>query len=183
MLSLFSSKERVALSYLQHSVEHTHLRSKRTDEEAGTIQSRMRHFCNFCHIHSIHDPCLPDKTQDERNFNMAMYASHLAMGNTLLSQSIKSNTNRLYLKAAAMLSEPRRLMNPLVSLSGSKSSWIEAIIQEQRRWESMPNRQEPVIVAMVLQVCKRAKNKHKDSFIIAFRDWLIIGMYTGNRKS
>eukprot|EP00957_Ditylum_brightwellii_P073753 5605189-Ditylum_brightwellii.AAC.1 len=47
----------------------------------------------------------------------------------------------------------------------------------------MPNRQEPVIVAMVLQVCKRAKNKHKDSFIIAFRDWLIIGMYTGNRKS
>eukprot|EP00957_Ditylum_brightwellii_P149311 11371633-Ditylum_brightwellii.AAC.1 len=92
------------------------------------------------------------------------------MGNTLLSQSIKSNTIRLYLKAIAMLSEPRCLMNPLVSLSGSKSSWIEAITQEQCRWESMPNRQEPVTVAMGLQVCKRAKNEHEDSFITAFRD-------------
>eukprot|EP00957_Ditylum_brightwellii_P034143 2588003-Ditylum_brightwellii.AAC.1 len=82
---------------------------------------------------------------------MAMYASRLAMGNTLLSQSIKSNTIRLYLKAVSMLSEPRHLMNSLVSLSGSKSSWIKAIIQEQCRWESMPNRQDPVTVAMVLQ--------------------------------
>eukprot|EP00957_Ditylum_brightwellii_P164598 12532300-Ditylum_brightwellii.AAC.1 len=47
----------------------------------------------------------------------------------------------------------------------------------------MPNRQEPVTVAMVLQMCKRAKNEHEDFFIAAFRDWLIIGMYTRNRKS
>eukprot|EP00957_Ditylum_brightwellii_P194428 14807372-Ditylum_brightwellii.AAC.1 len=71
-------------------------------------------------------------------------------------------------------------MNPLVSLSGTKSSWTEAVIQEQRRWESVPNRQEPVTVEMALQVYKRAKNEHEDSFIAAFGDWLIIGMYTGN---
>eukprot|EP00957_Ditylum_brightwellii_P038352 2899149-Ditylum_brightwellii.AAC.1 len=47
----------------------------------------------------------------------------------------------------------------------------------------MPNKQEPVTVAMVLHVCKRAKNDHDYSFIAAFWDWLIIGMYTGNRKS
>eukprot|EP00957_Ditylum_brightwellii_P110958 8462310-Ditylum_brightwellii.AAC.1 len=47
----------------------------------------------------------------------------------------------------------------------------------------MPNRQEPVTVAMVLQVCKRAKNKPEDSFVAAFRDWPIIGMYTRNRKN
>eukprot|EP00957_Ditylum_brightwellii_P040211 3042305-Ditylum_brightwellii.AAC.1 len=82
---------------------------------------------------------------------MAMYASHLAMENLLLSQSIKANTIRLYLKTVAMLSEPRCLMNPFVSLSGSKSSWIEAIIQEQHRWESMPSRQEPVTIEMILQ--------------------------------
>eukprot|EP00957_Ditylum_brightwellii_P198355 15115525-Ditylum_brightwellii.AAC.1 len=69
-----------------------------------------------------------------------------------------------------MLSEPSCLMNPLVSISGSKSSCIEAIIQEQCRWEYMPNRQEPVTVATVLQVCKRAKNEHEDIFIAAFRD-------------
>eukprot|EP00957_Ditylum_brightwellii_P117852 8990619-Ditylum_brightwellii.AAC.1 len=87
------------------------------------------------------------------------------MGNTLLSQSIKANTIRLYLKAATMLSEPRHIMNPLVSLSGTQSSWIEGVIQEQHRWESMPNKQEPVTVEMVLQVCKMAKNEHEDSFI------------------
>eukprot|EP00957_Ditylum_brightwellii_P128897 9832140-Ditylum_brightwellii.AAC.1 len=106
---------------------------------------------------------------------MAMYASHLPMGNTLLSQSIKSDTIRLYLKVAAMLSVPRRLMNPLVSLSGSKSSCIKVVIQEQCRWESIPNRQEPITIEMVMQVCKIANNEHEDSFIAAFRDWLIIG--------
>eukprot|EP00957_Ditylum_brightwellii_P076361 5803597-Ditylum_brightwellii.AAC.1 len=111
----------------------------------------MRHFCNFCHMYSVPDPCLPDKAQDEQNVFMAIYASHLAMGNTLLSQSIKANNIRLYLKAAAMLSEPRSLMNPLVSLAGTKSSWIEAVIPEQCRWESVPNRQEPVTVEIVLQ--------------------------------
>eukprot|EP00957_Ditylum_brightwellii_P097070 7391918-Ditylum_brightwellii.AAC.1 len=36
---------------------------------------------------------------------------------------------------------------------------------------------------MVLHVCKRSKNEYDDSFIAAFRDWLIIGIYTRNRKS
>eukprot|EP00957_Ditylum_brightwellii_P024958 1887175-Ditylum_brightwellii.AAC.1 len=101
---------------------------------------------------------------------MAMHAFPLAIDNTLLSQSIKSNTIRLYLEAVAMLSELRCLMNPLVSLSGSKSSWIEAITQEQCRWESMTNRKEPVTVEMVMQVCKMAKNEYEDSFIAVFRD-------------
>eukprot|EP00957_Ditylum_brightwellii_P083762 6366608-Ditylum_brightwellii.AAC.1 len=105
------------------------------------------------------------------------------MGNTLLSQSIKANTIRLYLKAVAMLCEPRHLMNPLVSLSGATSSWVEAVIQGQHRWESMPNRQKPVIIKMILQVCKVAKKEHEDSCLAAFTDWLIIGIYTGNRKS
>eukprot|EP00957_Ditylum_brightwellii_P092045 7006824-Ditylum_brightwellii.AAC.1 len=47
----------------------------------------------------------------------------------------------------------------------------------------MPNRQEPVTVEMAMQVCKMAKNEHEGSSIAAFRDWLIIGMYTGNKKS
>eukprot|EP00957_Ditylum_brightwellii_P110668 8440108-Ditylum_brightwellii.AAC.1 len=73
------------------------------------------------------------------------------MGNTLLSQSIKANTIRLYIKAAAMLCGHRCLMNPLVSLFGANSSWIEVVIQEQHRWESMPNRQGPVTIEMILQ--------------------------------
>eukprot|EP00957_Ditylum_brightwellii_P088149 6714366-Ditylum_brightwellii.AAC.1 len=79
----------------------------------------MRHFCKSCQSHSISDPCVPEKSQDER---------------------IKSNTIMLYLKVAALLCEPRRLVGPLVSCCGRKSAWLEAVISEQRRCESMPNR-------------------------------------------
>eukprot|EP00957_Ditylum_brightwellii_P091041 6931130-Ditylum_brightwellii.AAC.1 len=47
----------------------------------------------------------------------------------------------------------------------------------------MPGRQEPVTIEMILQVCKMFIKKHEDSCMAAFRDWLIIGIYTGNRKS
>eukprot|EP00957_Ditylum_brightwellii_P099903 7612857-Ditylum_brightwellii.AAC.1 len=47
----------------------------------------------------------------------------------------------------------------------------------------MPNRQEPVTIEMILHVYKMAKKEHEDSCMAAFRDWLIIGMYTSNRKS
>eukprot|EP00957_Ditylum_brightwellii_P116111 8857221-Ditylum_brightwellii.AAC.1 len=63
----------------------------------------MRHFYKFCKAHNISDPCLPDKSLDECNFFMAMYASYLALGHTLLTKSIKANIIMLYLKAAALL--------------------------------------------------------------------------------
>eukprot|EP00957_Ditylum_brightwellii_P009350 707354-Ditylum_brightwellii.AAC.1 len=71
---------------------------------------------------------------------MAMYASYLAMGHTLLVKCIKSNTIMLYLKATVLLLEPRSLVSLLISCCGRKSAWIEAIISEQKRWEAMPNK-------------------------------------------
>eukprot|EP00957_Ditylum_brightwellii_P011132 843718-Ditylum_brightwellii.AAC.1 len=73
----------------------------------------MRHFCKFYKTHNISDLCLPDKSQDERNFFMAMYASCLALGHTLLAKSIKADTMMLYFKATALLCEPRMLVSPL----------------------------------------------------------------------
>eukprot|EP00957_Ditylum_brightwellii_P080197 6099456-Ditylum_brightwellii.AAC.1 len=66
----------------------------------------MRHFCKFCKAHNSSDPCLPDKSQDEHNFFMVMYASYLALGHTLQAKSIKANTIMFYLNAAALLCEP-----------------------------------------------------------------------------
>eukprot|EP00957_Ditylum_brightwellii_P023294 1757842-Ditylum_brightwellii.AAC.1 len=114
---------------------------------------------------------------------MAMYASYLALGHTLLVKSIKATTMMRYLKAAALLCEPGMLVSPLVSCCSKKSAWVEAIISEQRRWESMSNRQEPLTVDMILHVCNLATRQGEDSLMEALRDWLIIGIYTGNRKS
>ena len=43
---------------------------------------------------------------------MACYTAHLALGETLLCQSIKSGTISRYLNAAADLSIPAKMMNP-----------------------------------------------------------------------
>eukprot|EP00957_Ditylum_brightwellii_P056171 4258407-Ditylum_brightwellii.AAC.1 len=47
----------------------------------------------------------------------------------------------------------------------------------------MPNRQEPATFEMILHMCKMAKKEHEDSCMAAFRDWLIVGINTGMRKS
>eukprot|EP00957_Ditylum_brightwellii_P135630 10342455-Ditylum_brightwellii.AAC.1 len=105
------------------------------------------------------------------------------MGHTLLAKSIKSNTIRLYLKAAALLCEPRRLISPPISCCGSKSAWIEVIVSEQRRWEAMPNRQESLTVDMILFACNLVAREDQGSLVVALLNWLIICIYTGNRKS
>jgi hypothetical protein len=47
----------------------------------------------------------------------------------------------------------------------------------------MPNRQEPLTVDMILHVYNLATRQGEDSLMAALRDWLIVGIYTGNRKS
>eukprot|EP00957_Ditylum_brightwellii_P190907 14536700-Ditylum_brightwellii.AAC.1 len=47
----------------------------------------------------------------------------------------------------------------------------------------MPNRQEPLTVDMILRICNLATRQGEDSLVAALRDWFIVGIYTGNRKS
>ena len=129
----------------------------------------------------VEDPCLPTTPQHERNFFMAMYVSHLIGGETLLSKVIKAGTIRGYLKEAAALCEPRGIMNPLIGIDGKKSPWIEDMIAEHKRWEQMPNRQEPVTLEMLKYINKLAKKEPKDSLLASMRDWLCLGNYAGFR--
>eukprot|EP00957_Ditylum_brightwellii_P026172 1979948-Ditylum_brightwellii.AAC.1 len=161
MLSTFSFEQPAALSHLQHSAEQAYFKSNKEDKNAWTICSRMRHFCKFWQSHRVSDPCTPDKSQNEQNSFKAMYASHLAMGHTLLAKSIKSNTIMLFLKAAVLLCEPRRLISLLVSCCSRKSAWNDAVISEQRIWGSMYNRQEPFTIDIISFVCDLADKEGK----------------------
>ena len=78
----------------------------------------MRFFCKLCIKHNIRDPCLPDKSQDKRNFFMAMYALHIISGENLVCRAVKVNTVKMYLTAAADLYKPRRLISPLIDTAG-----------------------------------------------------------------
>eukprot|EP00957_Ditylum_brightwellii_P111260 8484029-Ditylum_brightwellii.AAC.1 len=57
---------------------------------------------------------------------------------------------KLYIKAAADLCKPRQLISPIITVDGSKSEWVEFVLKEHKRWEEMPNRQEPLTTKMIL---------------------------------
>ena len=76
---------------------------------------------------------------------MAYYTVHLATGHTLMCKTIASGTIKRYLNAAADVSRPANMMNPCLDILGKTSGYINDIIKEIKRWESVPNRREPVI--------------------------------------
>ena len=118
-----------------------------------------------------------------RNAIMACYVANLAAGNTLLCKSIKSGTISKYLSAAADLSKPAQMMNPTIDIMGKQSQLITDLIHECKRWESMPNRREPVTKDMVNYLIDKGASKHSDNHVAATADWLILGLQAGFRKA
>ena len=116
---------------------------------------------------------------------MACYAANLVAGETLLCKTIRSGTILRYLSAAAELSVPANMMNPCLNIMGKQSSYINDIIHELRRWESIPDRREPVtkeIIEYVIEKGTRLNKSNPDNIYSALADWLILGQQTGFRR-
>ena len=137
---------------------------------------------NWCKTVDI-EPTLSTAVANDRNHVIALYALHLAQGETLLCRSIKSGTIERYLQAAAKLSTARHLMDPRLDIYGKTSEHIKKVIREQKRWEDMPNRRETVTAKMIEEMWKICKDLDQDSFECAILDWNILGRYYGFRLS
>ena len=61
-----------------------------------------------------------------------------------MCKTIKSGTILRYLSAAAKFSIPVNMVNPCLNIIGKQSTYINAIINELKRWESMHNCREPI---------------------------------------
>ena len=86
---------------------------------------------------------------------MAIYAVHLATGHTLASKAIKSSTIGAYCHAAATFI---RLFDP-TNRDARKSDGTNVfapcfrkVLDECKRWESMPNRREGYTIQMQLHL-------------------------------
>lgn len=103
------------------------------------------------------------------------------MGNTLLAKTIKAKTVEGYLKEAAKVHTSQGYPNPVLSNNQRRFHLINNIIIESKRWESQPNRREPLTWAMIeyLQTPPTSVN----SRLAALIDWFIVGMYAGFRLS
>ena len=116
---------------------------------------------------------------------MACYAADLVSGENLLCMTLKAGTILRYLQAAAELSTHDNIMNPCLDSTGKQSKHIKDIIHEVKRWESVPDRREPLTKNMIEYIynkgIKLAKFK-KDNLYMALADWLILGQQSGFRR-
>ena len=74
-------------------------------------------------------------------------------------------------------------MDPRLDIHGKKSAQILKVINEQKRWEEMPKRREPVTVAMIKDLESASNSAGQDSLEAALYDWNVIGHYYGFRLS
>ena len=96
---------------------------------------------------------------------------------------VATDTIKGYLNAMARISTKAQMIDLSKTTYGAWAPLVDKTLKEHRRWESMPNRREPITKAMVLHWAKVAKNAHPDSFESAFYDWMVVGKYAGLRKS
>ena len=60
---------------------------------------------------------------------------------------------------------------------------MQKVLQEQKRWEDMPKRREPVTQEMIEYMWESCKNLPIDSQEYAMFDWNVLGRYYGFRIS
>ena len=60
---------------------------------------------------------------------------------------------------------------------------MQDVLTEHKRWESVPNRREPITMEMIRYWHRRSIDAHPDSIDAAMFDWMLLGIQAGFRKS
>ncbi len=68
-------------------------------------------------------------------------------------------------------------MDPL----GKRARFIPDVLDVQRRWESIPDQQEPLTARMLVQLHLLSKT-NETSLALAMADWSTLGYSTDHRK-
>ena len=122
-------------------------------------------------------------TISDKNLVMALYVLNLAQGATLLCMSIKTNIINRYLYTAVKLSTAAHQMDPRLDIYRKKSEYIKKVLREQKCWEDISNRREPVTSDMIEEIRETCNNLDSDSLESYLLDWNILGQYLGFRLS
>jgi hypothetical protein len=119
------------------------------------------------------------------NWQLALYATHLATGTNLVFRSIKAATISQYLQDVARFLSRFSNRDPRKEDPTRKdiAPCINSVTKEVQRWEKMPNRREPLTIEMLDSIISRCENLPHDSFLSTFKDWATCGLYAGFRLS
>ena len=128
-------------------------------------------------------PELPSISQPDRNMIIALFILSLAQGNTIKCMSIKESTAKRYMSAACDFSKRLHFPDPSLDQRGARAAPINRILHEMKRWDSMPNRKEPITPAIVDTMRSFAPSDNPDHLHSALLDWNILGQFYGFRSS
>jgi hypothetical protein len=140
----------------------------------------------FCHdLNLTDDWTLASQSQERANYQLALYATHLATGSTLYNRSIKAATINMYLTGIAKFLGRFREIDPrFVSSADTHLAPVIAkvLAAEQRRWENVPNRREPFTLPMYQALAVDAANATDPCGLpSAMANWALCNLYAGCR--
>ena len=130
------------------------------------------------------DWTLTNQPQERANFQLALYATHLATGSTLHCRSLKASTIASYLLDVAKFLGRYRDIDPRYRSTADTrlAPSIAKVLDEQKRWESVPNRREPFTLEMHNFLMKIAATETDDSCLAAaMANWTLCNLYAGCR--
>ena len=96
---------------------------------------------------------------------------------------IKTDTANLYLKVVTKIFFGNNQWEPIIIRTGDSVPVLKYLCHEAKRWESMHNHQEPVIIEMTKHLIAHATPCSPDSLKSALADWVIMGNQWGIRSS
>ena len=98
VLSLFPAASRLLILPDVQAVHRSLAGNPASAKVLRTIRSRRLHYLVFCFYMKLDDDWLLEHQPQERaNFQLAMYATHLATGSSLLCKTLKASTINSYL--------------------------------------------------------------------------------------
>ena len=116
---------------------------------------------------------------------MTCYTADIVAGKNILCRSLKSGTISIYLGAAADLSILANMRSPCLDTTDKQSRFIKDILHEVKRWEHIPNTQEPLtkpIIHYIIAKCRDLAKSNPHNLYRVLSDWLILGLHSGFRR-
>jgi hypothetical protein len=128
---------------------------------------------------------LKDVSQERRNWQLALYAVHLATGNNIFCKSIKASTITSYLRDVARFLGRFSPVDPRhrSATDNATALCIKEVTDEVIRWEKVPNRREPFTIEMWKHLFSLRGSSPPDGIIDCITDWAACGLYGGFRKT
>jgi hypothetical protein len=128
---------------------------------------------------------LANVSQARRNWQMALYAVHLATGNNSICRSIKASTILAYLRDVARFLGRFSDIDARfrTSTDTTLAPCIKAVLDEVTRWETVPDRREPFTIEMWKYLALLGPESQPDGIIDAITDWSGCGLYGGFRNA